>query len=289
MKRIANKVIKRTTSLYQKGGATTSLKCVQQPQQTLLREKWLSTTNILKNQKEEKTEEELRAEAEAARVKELEAKLPADLNLIKYIQQCIPKYVHSVIEDKGQIFITTTSQHLPKVQKFLYLHFNTQAKVLSDIVAADYLRRKRFQVIINHKSSVYAQIFHIKLWVAQNEFVPSSKGLYPSAIWFERECFDMFGISFSGERETRRMLNDYGFKGYPLRKDFPLTGFTEVYYDYRTRSIAYKPSTLIQEYRFFHKRNYWLDAGEHHMTTEKQGFVNSTKFVDQDKIIVRGE
>lgn len=195
--------------------------------------------------------------------------VPGQISQIEYLQNIIPKYVEEVIKDKGHIYLKIQPKYLSIVQKFLFLHMNTQVKMCSDITAIDYLYKRRFQMIYNLKSSIYNQQYFLKFYIGTDEFVNSSKEIYPSTLWYERECFDMFGIQFMGDRETRRILTDYGFKGHPLRKDFPLSGFTEVFYDTRNEEIGYKPVSLIQKYRFYNRPSPWYS---------KRGVVNKTKY-----------
>jgi NADH-quinone oxidoreductase subunit C len=81
--------------------------------------------------------------------------------------------------------------------------------------------------------------------------IDSITSIYPNIMWYERESWDFYGILYSNNNDLRRILNDYGFKGFPLRKDFPLSGFLEVKYDYLKKSIAYEPVKLVQEFRYF--------------------------------------
>jgi NADH-quinone oxidoreductase subunit C len=100
----------------------------------------------------------------------------------------------------------------------------------------------------------------VKVQVGEEEMVPSLVDVHPSANWFEREVFDMFGILFSGHPDLRRILTDYGFRGYPLRKDFPTTGYTEVRYDEAQKRVVYEPVKLVQEYRQFDFLSPWEGA-----------------------------
>jgi NADH-quinone oxidoreductase subunit C len=97
----------------------------------------------------------------------------------------------------------------------------------------------------------------VKLAVGEDEAVPSLVDLYPTANWFEREAFDMYGLLFEGHPDLRRILTDYGFTGYPLRKDFPLTGYVEVRYDEEQKRVVYEPVKLVQEYRNFDFMSPW--------------------------------
>ena len=115
--------------------------------------------------------------------------------------------------------------------------------------------------MVYHLLSMYTnQRIRLKIAVREDEMVPSITPVHPSANWFEREVFDMFGILFSGHPDLRRILTDYGFRGYPLRKDFPTTGYTEVRYDEALKRVVYEPVKLVQEYRQFDFLSPWEGA-----------------------------
>lgn len=130
-----------------------------------------------------------------------------------------------------------------------------------DITAVDYPERDdRFEVVYHFLSMPQNQRVRVKLSVAENEIIPSIVDLHPSANWFEREVFDMYGVMFSGHPDLRRILTDYGFRGHPLRKDFPTTGYTEVRYDETQKRVVYEPVSLVQEYRQFDFMSPWEGA-----------------------------
>ena len=138
------------------------------------------------------------------------------------------------------------------VLRFLKFHNNTQYSVLSLISCTDYLfRKRRFEVIYDLLSIRFNSRIRIKTFV--DEIIPlkSVVGIFPSASWWEREVWDMFGVFFFGNSELRRLLTDYGFEGFPLRKDFPLSGFLELSYDFKSKRIRYKKIEHAQEFRQF--------------------------------------
>ena len=132
---------------------------------------------------------------------------------------------------------------------------------LIDITAVDYpARSDRFDVVYHFLSMPQNQRVRVKLRVAEGEVIPAITDLHPSANWFEREVFDMYGIMFSGHPDLRRILTAYGFRGYPLRKDFPTTGYTEVRYDETEKRVVYEPVSLVQDYRQFDFMSPWEGA-----------------------------
>lgn len=145
--------------------------------------------------------------------------------------------------------------------EFLKTDSNCKFSSLVDITAVDYPERgKRFDVVYHFLSMYRNQRIRLRVAVREDDMVPSIVNVHPSANWFEREVFDMFGILFSGHPDLRRILTDYGFRGYPLRKDFPTTGYTEVRYDEAEKRVVYEPVSLVQEYRQFDFMSPWEGA-----------------------------
>jgi NADH-quinone oxidoreductase subunit C len=132
---------------------------------------------------------------------------------------------------------------------------------LIDITAVDWPGRdNRFDVVYHFLSMPQNQRVRVKVAIAEDQVMPSITDLHPSANWYEREVFDMYGIMFSGHPDLRRILTDYGFRGYPLRKDFPTTGYTEVRYDETSKRVVYEPVKLVQDYRQFDFMSPWEGA-----------------------------
>jgi NADH-quinone oxidoreductase subunit C len=140
-------------------------------------------------------------------------------------------------------------QHLRDIESF---------STFVDVCGADYPERgERFEVVYHLLSMSKNVRIRVKVTTDEDTPVASAFGLWPAADWFEREAFDMYGILFSGHPDLRRILTDYGFHGHPLRKDFPLTGYTEVRYDEAQKRVIYEPVKLVQEYRNFDFLSPW--------------------------------
>ena len=141
---------------------------------------------------------------------------------------------------------------------FLKNHTNAQYKLLSDLCVVDYINKsQRFNVVYNLLSINYNSRIRIKIYVNELQPVDSISTIYRAANWWEREAWDMFGVFFTNHSDLRRILTDYGFEGYPLRKDFPLSGFLEVYYNELKKRVVYEPINLSQQYRLFEYNAIW--------------------------------
>ncbi len=161
----------------------------------------------------------------------------------------------------GELNVDVTPSQIVSFVEFLKNDASCQFSSLVDITAVDYPgRAKRFDVIYHFLSMYQNHRIRLRVSVREDEMVPSIIDVHPSANWFEREVFDMFGILFSGHPDLRRILTDYGFRGHPLRKDFPTTGYTEVRYDEAQKRVVYEPVKLVQEYRQFDFMSPWEGA-----------------------------
>src|ERR1700759_5550288 len=134
-------------------------------------------------------------------------------------------------------------------------------KILVDVCGVDWPQRaKRFDVVYHLLSLTRNKRIRVKAQVGEGESIASIISVYPAAGWFERETFDMYGVAFDGHPDMRRILTDYGFSGYPLRKDFPLTGYVELRYDDELKRVVYQPVQLVQEFRDFDFMSPWEGA-----------------------------
>ena len=155
---------------------------------------------------------------------------------------------------------------------FLRIDPACQFATLVDITAVDYPERpERFDLVYHFLSMHKNQRIRVRAEIAEAVMAPTLTAIHPTANWFEREVFDMFGIIFAGHPDMRRILTDYGFRGYPLRKDFPTTGYTEVRYDEAEKRVVYEPVKLVQDYRQFDFMSPWEGAKYILPGDEKQG------------------
>ena len=157
-----------------------------------------------------------------------------------------------------QVYLNIDSNDIIDVILFLKNNENTNFKQLIDITAVDYPENeKRFKLVYLLLSHEFNVRILIDSFINENEIPSSLTKIYPAANWMEREVFDMYGIQFKDHPDLRRILTDYNFKGYPLRKDFPLTGHTEVRYSEEEKKVIYEPVKLEQNYRNFDYESPW--------------------------------
>ena len=158
----------------------------------------------------------------------------------------------------GELTLDVSHEKIVDVLKFLRDDKSCLFEVLIDICGVDWpARANRFDLVYHLLSPRLNQRVRVKLMTDETSPVPSTVGVYSASNWFEREAYDMYGILFSGHPDLRRLLTDYGFQGYPLRKDFPLTGFVEVRYDDQEKRVLYEPVRLNQEFRKFDVLSPW--------------------------------
>jgi NADH-quinone oxidoreductase subunit C len=181
--------------------------------------------------------------------------------LAAHIEVKRPDCVLSTEIANDELTVHIAPSSLVSFSEFLKTDRNCRFTSLVDITAVDYPQRlDRFDVVYHYLSMYQNHRIRVKMAIRETETVPSLVEVYPACNWFEREIFDMFGILFSGHPDLRRILTDYGFRGYPLRKDFPTTGYVEVRYDEAQKRVVYEPVSLVQEYRQFDFMSPWEGA-----------------------------
>jgi NADH-quinone oxidoreductase subunit C len=181
-------------------------------------------------------------------------KIGAILNIISSFMSLL-KYV---IIKNNYFYLNIKSEKLLIITLFINKFTLTNMKLLHDIVVVDYPGNlERFKLVYHFGSYIYNFRFFIFFFIQELAKITSINHIFKSVNWLEREVWDMFGIKFFNNFDLRRILTDYSFSGYPLRKDFPLTGYLELMYDELQNSIINRPVEVMQELRFFHLSNYW--------------------------------
>ena len=179
-------------------------------------------------------------------------------DLEKLINSELSSKIKSSIIENNELLVETEEAELLDVVQFLKSHEKCKFRQLIDIAGVDYPENeKRFELIylfLSHEHNLRIKLL-IKFQI--NQTIVSLTKIYPSANWMEREVFDMYGVKFKNHPDLRRILTDYGFKGHPLRKDFPLTGFNEVRYSEKEKKVIYEPVKLEQNYRNFDFESPW--------------------------------
>ena len=199
------------------------------------------------------------------------------LNNLKSLEKSINSELSSKIQNSSinhnELLVEINANDLIETVQFLKSNETCKFRQLIDIAAVDYPENeKRFQLVylfLSHENNTRIKLL-IKFQLDQN--IDSITKIFPSANWMEREVFDMYGIKFKNHPDLRRILTDYGFKGHPLRKDFPLTGFNEVRYSEKDKKVIYEPVKLEQNYRNFDFESPW----------EGTNYIKEIKDLDKD-------
>ena len=179
-------------------------------------------------------------------------------NFINNFNQIFKSHKTVLINDKNDLIIETTVDNLEKTLFFLKDHEGCLFKMLIDILVIDYPgKEKRFSVVYCLLSLKYNVRIKVKISIDELTPVNSIANIYKSSCWMEREIYDMNGIFFENHPDLRRILADYGFEGFPLRKDFPLSGYTEVRYDDSQKRVVSESLEMSQEYRVFNFNSSW--------------------------------
>ena len=191
-------------------------------------------------------------------------------DLKDHIETQLGDAVNSADITFGELTLKVRRAEIIKVLTFLRDDPLCKFTQLVDIAGVDYPARERRFDVVYHMLSM-AQNTRIRIKIATDEDAPvnSCVSVFPNAEWYEREAFDMYGIVFDNHPDLRRILTDYGFEGYPLRKDFPLSGFVEVRYDEGRKAVVYEPVNLPQEYRSFDFLSPW-EGGEYELPGDEK-------------------
>ncbi|GME23571.1 NADH:ubiquinone oxidoreductase 30kDa subunit [Neofusicoccum parvum] len=170
----------------------------------------------------------------------------------QYLLSCLPKYIQQFSVWKDELTIYIPPSGVIPVFTFLKYHTAAEYTQISDITAVDFpTKDQRFEVVYNMLSVRHNSRLRVKTYADEATPVPSICSLYDGANWYEREVYDLFGVFFVGHPDLRRIMTDYGFDGHPLRKDFPMTGYTEIRYDEEKKRIVVEPLEMTQAYRNF--------------------------------------
>ena len=180
------------------------------------------------------------------------------INLEKKINSELTTKIKKTEIRHEQLYINIDNEDLIDVTLFIKSNENTKFRQLIDITVVDYPENaQRFKVVYLFLSHEFNQRIILSYLISENEVIPSLTPIYPAANWMEREVFDMYGVKFKDHPDMRRILTDYGFEGHPLRKDFPLTGHTEVRYSEDQKKVISEPVKLEQNYRNFDYESPW--------------------------------
>ena len=191
----------------------------------------------------------------------------------EYVELKLGRAVQAATVRHDELTLTVGREDIARVLRFLRDDGRCRFEVLIDICGVDYPERaERFEVVYHLLSPRLNQRVRVKLSTDEATPVASAVEIFAAANWFEREAYDMYGILFTGHPDLRRLLTDYGFQGFPLRKDFPLTGYLEVRYDDEKKRVVYEPVKLTQEFRNFDFESPWEG-----MTTVLPGDEKATR------------
>ena len=193
-------------------------------------------------------------------------------DLGEHVATSLSDYVFAADVACDELTVDARADQVVRVLKFLKDDPRCRFEQLTDLCGVDYPERDpRFDVVYHLLSMSHNCRLRLKIGVNEDQPVPSATEVYPSAGWWERETWDLYGIYFAGNPDLRRLLTDYGFDGHPLRKDFPLTGYVELRYDSEQKRVVYEPVKLTQEFRRFDFLSPWEGAAYPLPGDEKAG------------------
>ncbi len=179
-------------------------------------------------------------------------------DLVAYVENALNPDILDWRIEADQLVMSVRRGAIEKAMKWLRDDSKCRFVQLIDLFGVDYPERdERFEVVYNLLSMTHNQRIRLKVTTDEDTPVPSVSGVFPCAVWYEREAWDMYGVFFADNPDLRRILTDYGFQGHPLRKDFPLTGYVELRYDTEQKRVVYEPVQLTQDFRNFDFLSPW--------------------------------
>lgn len=198
--------------------------------------------------------------------------------LMIYIFFLLKKGLNDLILINNDIILYVKKEELLFMLQMLKNHTLFQYKILSDISVIDYPDNCwRFEINYHLLSIRYNSRIRLKIYTDELTSIESCTEIYPAASWFEREIWDMFGIFFTGNKDLRRLYTDYGFEGYPLRKEYPISGYFELRYDEVQKKIIYEPLELAQEFRNYDFKSPWVPLKKNIISEPEQELPSSKK------------
>ena len=178
--------------------------------------------------------------------------------LAEYLRTSLGDMLDEAVIAFDELTINVSADNILEVLRFLRDDGQLMFVNLTDICGVDWpARARRFDVVYHLLSPKQNIRIRVKVQAGEDTLIPSATSVFPGANWFEREAYDLYGVIFTGHPDLRRLLTDYGFEGYPLRKDFPTTGYVEVRYDDEAKRVVYEPVKLAQEFRDFDFESPW--------------------------------
>lgn len=205
------------------------------------------------------------------------------INIFSYVLTCVPAFLYKTAKKKKNNLLTfyVKKDAIDKVIYFLSFHLRLQFNYFIDITCIDLLRTQlRFQLVYVIVSLLTTTRLLLKTFLPDGHKIASIVSLFQGANWYEREIWDMFGIQFINHPDLRRLLTDYFFNGFPLRKDFPLSGYSELRYQENLKKIKYQELKLIQEFRFFETKTPWENTVFNSATLFKNYSVSKVLHAD---------
>lgn len=205
--------------------------------------------------------------------------------LADFLKTAQPDLVRDATVAHRELTVLCRKQEIVKLLTFLRDDKTCQFKQLIDVCGVDWLGRdgERFDVVYHLLSLIKNLRLRVKVQVAEGDSVPTVTGVFASANWYERETYDMYGIPFEDHPDLRRILTDYDFDGFPLRKDFPLEGKVEMFYDAQQARCVYKPVSLPQEFRHFDRVSTWQGMTNNRHLAEEDNTFDSDDFKKEAK------